>query len=97
MLKNLETLSYMILGIGFSFLLLLIFSCGPILSVWMFLNSMQLILHIPLLNGSLPGNSHWFMLSYLNVIRLHVGGWHTSLQEYLGYDGLTEIEEAKLA
>ena len=53
------------------FTLLLVLSCGPLLPVWMFINSMQLIVHVPLIRAKLPGNSHFFLLDHLNILRMH--------------------------
>jgi len=64
--------------IGFMFLLLVL-SCGPLLPVWMFINALQLIAHVPLIRTNLPGNFNFFILDYLNIIRLHT----TSLNVWL--------------
>lgn len=44
---------------------------GRLLPTWMFLNSMQLIVHAPLLPVELPANVQYFMSSYLHYIRLN--------------------------
>ena len=54
------------------FVLILVLSYGPLLPVWMFINSMQLIAHVPLIRTNLPGSSHFFLLDYLNIIRMQV-------------------------
>ena len=42
-----------------------------ILPTWMFLNSIQLIMHSVLLSTSMPSNLHYFLLHYLNLIRMN--------------------------
>lgn len=41
-------------------------------SAWMFLNSIQLILHVPLLSIPIPANLHYFLVYYLDLARLQV-------------------------
>ena len=43
---------------------------GRLLPTWMFLNSLQLIVHLPLLSTSMPSNLHFFLVKYLNFIRM---------------------------
>lgn len=51
--------------------LLVICCAGPLLPTWMFLNSMQLIFHVPLIKSDLPAHAHFFMVDYLTKLRLH--------------------------
>lgn len=51
--------------------LLVICCAGPLLPTWMFLNSMQLIFHVPLIKSDLPAHAHFFMVEYLKKLRLH--------------------------
>lgn len=44
---------------------------GRLLPIWMFLNSMQLVVHLPLLPTNMPGNAHYFLTHYLSYIRLN--------------------------
>ena len=44
---------------------------GRLLPTWMFLNSMQLIVHTPMLNTFMPSNLHYFLISYLNFVRIN--------------------------
>ena len=39
----------------------------------MFFNSLQLIVHIPLIKSKLPANANLFLLDYLAIVRLHIG------------------------
>ena len=66
----LEISYYFMAAIAF-LLLLLVLTCGPLLPFWMFLNSMQLMVHVPLIHTNIPGNAHYFFLDYLNILRLH--------------------------
>jgi hypothetical protein len=52
------------------FIFLLVLTCGPLLPVWMFINSMQLIVHVPLIAIQLPGNAHYFLLENLKIFKL---------------------------
>ena len=73
------------------FILILVLSYGPLLPVWMFINSMQLIAHVPLISTNLPGNSHFFLLDYLNIIRMQVFNLNSWLQEYFRSEKEKEI------
>ena len=61
-----------------------------LLPTWMFLNSMQLIAHTPLLNTYMPSNLHYFLIKFLNLVRIFskaidetLEGWqHDGLQSY---------------
>ena len=57
---------YAILGV----FLLLALCGGHLLSTWMFLNSMQLLFHVPLIKTDLPAHAHFFMVEYLKKLRL---------------------------
>ena len=43
---------------------------GDLLPVWMFINSLSLIAHTPLLNSQMPGNVQYFLSDYLQIVRL---------------------------
>ena len=58
----------------FAVFLSLLFFLGinaRLLPTWMFLNSMQLIVHAVLLSTSMPSNLHYFLWHYLNLIRMN--------------------------
>lgn len=59
---------------------------GPLLSFWMFINSLQLILHLPLINVYLPATANFFMLRYLLLFRLHIAGLNNALEAIFGLD-----------
>ena len=67
---------YVIIGL---FIFLLVLFCGPLLPVWMFINSMQLIVHVPLLDIKLPGNAHYFILDHLKTFKFHFLGINAGL------------------
>ena len=57
--------------LGFAPLLLLLGVGGRLLPTWMFLNSMQLIVHTPMLATYVPANLHYFLVKYLSIFRLN--------------------------
>jgi len=73
-----------LVGLSVAFALLIVLSCGSLLPFWMFINSMQLIAHVPLINSNLPGNSHFFLLENLKIFRLHFGAFNLWLKTLLG-------------
>ena len=70
---------YVQLAILFCFLP--IFLLGKSLAIWMFLNTLQLVAHLPLLNTVMPANLHQFLRKYLDMVRLNIGGGFSSGQE----------------
>ena len=44
---------------------------GRLLPTWMFINSMQLVTHSPLLTTFMPANMHVFFVDYLGWLRLY--------------------------
>lgn len=61
---------FYVLGI----VILLVALCmGPLLPIWMFFNSLQLIVHIPMIRVNLPATANLFLLDFLSGVRLHVG------------------------
>ena len=65
------------------FFLLAIFY-GPLLPIWMFINSLQLIVHIPLINVLLPAKANLFLLEHLMIVRLHISSLNEGLAELFG-------------
>lgn len=69
---------------------------GPLTTVWMFLNSMHLILHTPLIDSSMPANAHYFFKDYLSLIRLSFGPINKYLeiwQEEIGISNFQLLQE----
>lgn len=54
---------------------------GRLLPTWMFLNSMQLFVHVPMLEIYLPGNLSYFLADYLGRIRLKSGSIAEGINE----------------
>ena len=52
-------------------LLMLIGFGGRLLPTWMFVNSLSLLVHLPMISSFIPGNLHFFLIEYLGVLRLH--------------------------
>ena len=55
---------------GFAPIFFLIGLGGQLLPTWMFLNSLQLITHVPMIDAHLPATLHYFLVNYLTIIRL---------------------------
>ena len=61
---------------------------GSLLPVWMFFNSLSLLAHVPLLSSALPTNINYFLLDYLNLVRLHSPKLDAYMEAYHKEDGL---------
>ena len=44
---------------------------NQMLPIWMFVNSLQLIVHAPLLATYVPSNLSTFLMKYLNMLRVY--------------------------
>ena len=55
---------------GFAPMLFLVGLGGQLLPTWMFLNSLQLITHVPMIDAHVPATLHYFLVNYLTMIRL---------------------------
>ena len=64
---------------------------GPLLPVWMFFNSLQLIAHLPMIRVNLPSSANIFLLEYLSIVRLQVSMLSERLEESLS--SLITIDE----
>ena len=42
---------------------------GSLVSTWMFINSLQLIAHVPLIATNMPANANYFFLNLLSLVR----------------------------
>ena len=73
------------------FLLLALFS-GPLLSIWMFINSLQLIVHIPLISVYLPATSNLFLLELLSYVRLHIDWLMSALERIFNMDTTDRVD-----
>ena len=54
---------------GFLFMILPFVTIGSLLPTWMFINALQLLAHLPLLNSNMPANAHYFLSKYLDRVR----------------------------
>ena len=72
--------------VGVIFFLILI-SAGPLLPIWMFLNSLQLIFHVPLIKSDMPAHAFYFMTDYLNKLRLNFDWTKKLTDEWMGNPG----------
>ena len=69
-------------------LLFLLGMNARILPTWMFLNSIQLIMHSVLLSTSMPSNLHYFLLHYLNLIRMSPPSYLNKETEVIQYENI---------
>lgn len=46
-----------------------VITVGSMLPTWMFINSAQIIAHMPLLKTMMPGNAHYFLNKFLEWMR----------------------------
>ena len=65
---------------------------GRLLPTFMFLNSIQLIVHTPLLATYMPGNLHLFFLKYLDMLRLKVHLFDEALENSESDHGMENYE-----
>ena len=71
---------------GLGFLMILPFvTIGSLLPTWMFINSLQLLAHLPLINSIMPGNAHYFLSKYLDIVRWHDQDFVESLDEKFNF------------
>lgn len=70
-----ESLGYTLIGIIGGLFVIASFIAlfqGSLLSTWMFINSLQLIAHIPLVQANLPANLYAFMTKLLSLVRFDI-------------------------
>jgi len=70
-------LSMICIGLAIS-VFLAIFE-GSLISTWIFINSMQLIAHVPLISSKLPANAHYFFLNFMGLVRFNLETINSSL------------------
>ena len=67
---------------SFGILVILPFiSLGSLLPTWIFINSLSLLAHLPLLNTNMPGNVHIFLTDYLDKVRWYDEDFIESIEE----------------
>ena len=63
-----------------------------LLPTWMFVNSMQLIMHTALLKTSMPSNLHYFLIHYLNLLRMNPEQLDLTMETLLTQSGQFDYE-----
>ena len=76
-------------------LLLFIGLGGRLLPTWMFLNSLQLIVHLPLISTSMPSNLHFFLIKYLYFIRMSAESIDLQIEVWERESGLADYNLAQ--
>ncbi len=66
------------------FTLLPAFITWDLLPTWMFINSLSLITHTPLMNTDMPANAHNFLNRYLDLVRLNWDDLNLKTEEAVG-------------
>ena len=67
---------------SFGILVILPFiSLGSLLPTWIFINSLSLLAHLPLLNTNMPGNVHIFLTDYLDKVRWYDEDFIETIEE----------------
>ena len=70
---------------------LLLLTGGPLLPVWMLFNSLQLLVHLPLIPANMPALANLYLTNLLNSIRLFHDGFSNRI---LGADSIRESDWA---
>ena len=68
-----------------------LFSKGSLLTIWLCINTVQLLAHVPLIQAKLPANAHYFFLNLMYMVRLNFASFNDSVD-----DLASNIEESKL-
>ena len=55
---------------------------GSLVTTWMLINTLQLVAHLPLITNTLPSNAHYFLLSLLGVVRMHIDQLGATLDDF---------------
>ena len=50
----------------------------------MFINALQLLAHLPLLNSGMPANAHYFLTKYLDLVRWYDEDFIKNMGDSLG-------------
>lgn len=81
-IDSLENFINSVVVLGLLPMMLILGFGGRLLPTWMFLNSLQLLAHLPMLDAHVPANLHYYLVYYLSLIRLNskkvgysVGAW----------------------
>ena len=91
--ENLEEFSAWINAVFYVFVflvVLMVLSWGPLLPVWMFLNSLQLIVHLPIMNVAFPANVMIILRVMMPVVMFDILEYKGSIMSYVGIEGAEE-------
>ena len=44
---------------------------GILVPIWMFINTIILVVHLPLIKSNMPSNIHYMLIHFLNIFRLN--------------------------
>lgn len=67
---------------------------GKSLPTWMFLNTLMLVAHLPLLNTAMPANLHQFLKKYLDLVRLNIDSLPFDLDDSYDISRLYQFTKA---
>mmetsp|Transcript_18024 Transcript_18024/g.22571 ORF Transcript_18024/g.22571 Transcript_18024/m.22571 type:complete len:275 (-) Transcript_18024:1061-1885(-) len=79
-----------IFGVSVTLSFILAFFRGSLLSTWLSINTVQLVVHVPMIASSLPANAHYFMLNLLSIVRMSLDSFNSTVNELT--DKLEEYE-----
>ena len=65
---------------------------GRLLPTWMFINSMQLVFHVSLIKTDLPAQAHFFILDFLNTLRLHFSWTEELIEDIIGNPAIVDYK-----
>ena len=68
---------------------------GRLLPTWMFFNSMQLIAHTPLLDTYMPSNLNYFLIKFLDIVRINAKNIDESIDKASPEEGLNRYHVAQ--
>ena len=65
---------------------------GPSIPAWMFINSMNLVVHLPLIRSNMPPNAQYFLKHYLDIFRVNLEFVNENIDSaYVNIDLLTSL------
>lgn len=65
---------------------------GALVPTWMFLHTMSLIVHLPLMKTNMPANAHFFLVHYLDVFRMRIEKLEQSIDKlFVNFDSYKEM------
>ena len=55
---------------------------GPLVMTWVFINSLQLIAHLPLVADRLPANVNFVLIKFLSLVRLNISEFNSTVDDF---------------